>query len=301
MKRKSELRNIKFSLPKCAGVISAVVCILLIAEQCNTARSRLDICNKEVQGWEACRQTNPSYFRASKEAVSRSEKNFDAARDNFWVKLPRAHLAGFFILAGLGSATVGYLATWVVLWFGGLGIRRFYGTAGTNQGRERLPATGIHLGDCEQNRQGIGSLEKGCPVHVPDRRGRQEKQKETIRQLGKLHGQIKQLQREITKSGETEVFLRQQIAKLMAVNEQSGHEVASHERAEKCPKQQANEDNHHVNRKEKQKLCGKCKQQKAESDFHKNRSCKDGLARWCKECKAKAAREYRKKQLANIK
>ncbi|MHC4556128.1 MAG: hypothetical protein ACYTFW_05425 [Planctomycetota bacterium] len=322
MKRKIGFRNVKFSLPKYAGIISAVGCILLISEVCSTARSRLDICNREVQGWEACRQTNPSYFRASKEAVSRSEKSFDEARDNFWVKLPRAHLAGFFILAGLGSATGGYLATRAVLWFGGLGIRRFFGTACANQDRKRLPVNGVHIGDSERKRQRIGGLGKSRPVHVPDRHGRQEKQKETTRQLGKLHDQIKQLHCEITKSGETEVLLRQQIAKLMTVNEQSGHEVSSRKRAEKHPKQQANEvpvadepfqrgrecprrnyrceDSHHVNVKVKQKLCSKCKQQKAESDFHKNRSCKDGLARWCKECKAKATREYRKKRLRAI-
>lgn len=288
MKRKSIFRNTTFSLAKCAGVISAIICILLIAEEHNSARSKLDICNWEVRGWEACRHTNPSYFRANKEAASRSQENLDDAQDNFWVKLPKAELAGLLVLGGLGGAAGGYLGTWAVLWFGGLGIRRFIRKVRANQVRER---------------QGIRGSAKGRSAHAPEWHVRQAKRKETTGQFGKLNEQIKQLQHEITRSGQTEAHLEHKIAKLMAVNEQPQRGVAERKRAEEDPKPQADagpvaNEPFERSRESSRKLCCKCREQKAESDFHKDKSCKDGLARWCKECKAKAARKYRKRQMA---
>jgi hypothetical protein len=322
MKQESVFRNVTFFLAKGAGVISAIICVLLIAQEYNSARFKLDIHNREVQGWEACRQTNPSYFRVNKEAVSCSQKNFDEARDNFWVKLPKAQLVGLLMLGGLGSATGAYLATWAVLWFGGLGIHRFIRTVYANQVRGPLSINGVKLADRERNLQGIRGLAKGRLADFPEKDGKQKKRRNTTGQLEELREQIEQLRHEITKREQTEVRFEQRIAKLMAFNEQSQHEVAEHKRVEEHPEQQTDEvsvadkpfqrstewprrnykcdDSHHVNRKVKQKLCSKCKQQKAESDFHKDRSCKDGLARWCKECKAKAARECRRKRQLGV-
>jgi hypothetical protein len=322
MKQESVFRNVTFFLAKGAGVISAIICVLLIAQEYNSARFKLDIHNREVQGWEACRQTNPSYFRVNKEAVSCSQKKFDEARDNFWVKLPKAQLVGLSILGGLGSATGAYLATWAVLWFGGLGIHRFIRTVYANQVRESSPIVGVKLADHKPSRRGVNGSEKGRLAHVPKRNERDKRLTKTTRQFENLHEQIRQLQHEITKCEQTEVRIEQRFAKLMAFNEQSQHEVAEHKRVEEHREQQTDEvsvankpfqrstewprgnykcdDSHHVNGKVKQKLCSKCKQQKAESDFHKDRSCKDGLARWCKECKAKAARECRRKRQLGV-
>jgi hypothetical protein len=96
-----------------------------MAGEYHSARFELDTHSRELQGWEACRQTKPAYFKANEEAVSSCLKSLDEARGNFWVKLPKAQLAGLFALASLGSAAGGYLAAWVVVWLGGLGIHRF--------------------------------------------------------------------------------------------------------------------------------------------------------------------------------
>jgi hypothetical protein len=88
------------------------------------ARNKMDIYNKELQGWQACRQTEPTYFKANEEAVSSCLKNLEEAKDNFWVKLPKNKAIGLFVLAGLGSAIGGYLVVWSV-WFVCLGICRF--------------------------------------------------------------------------------------------------------------------------------------------------------------------------------
>jgi len=95
-----------------------------MASEYYTARNKLDIYSKEFQGWEACRQTEPTYFKANAEAVSNCLNNLEEAKNNFWVKLPKNKRTLLFVSAGLGSAIGGYLAIWSV-WFAGLGIYRF--------------------------------------------------------------------------------------------------------------------------------------------------------------------------------
>jgi hypothetical protein len=89
-----------------------------------TARHKLDIYSKESEGWEACRQTEPTYFKSNAEAVSSCQKNLEEAKGNFWVTLPKNQMIGLYVLAGLGSAICGYLAVWSV-WFCGTGVYRF--------------------------------------------------------------------------------------------------------------------------------------------------------------------------------
>jgi hypothetical protein len=91
-----------------------------------TARHKLDIYSKEFQGWEACRQTEPTYFEANAEAVSNCQKNLEEAKSNFWATLPKNQAITLFVLVGLGSAIGGYMAIWFV-WFGGTGVYRFIG------------------------------------------------------------------------------------------------------------------------------------------------------------------------------
>jgi hypothetical protein len=95
-----------------------------MASEYYTARNKLEIYTNEYQGWEACRQTEPTYYNANAETVSSCLNNLDEAKDNFWVKLPKNKRIVLFVSAGLGSAISGYLAIWSV-WFGGLGIYRF--------------------------------------------------------------------------------------------------------------------------------------------------------------------------------
>ena len=124
MKQRDGMRIIRLFLSICVSVFTACFCVLLMADEYYTAQNKLNMYNREFQGWEACRQTEPNYFRANEEAVSSCQKNLDAAKDNYWVKLPKNKLIGLFILAGLGSAVGGYLVVWCV-WFVCLGIYRF--------------------------------------------------------------------------------------------------------------------------------------------------------------------------------
>lgn len=124
MKRKYGLRKITLFLSICVSVFSACFCVLLMADEYYTARHKLDIYSKEFQGWEACRQTEPTYFKSNAEAVSSCLNNLEEAKSNFWVTLTKTKIIGLFVLAGLGSAISGYIAVWSV-WFGGTGVYRF--------------------------------------------------------------------------------------------------------------------------------------------------------------------------------
>ena len=125
MKLQGKLRSITFFLAICASGILASFCILLMAGEYQSARYRLEIHSLEFQGWEACKQTKPAYFKDNAEAVTSCIKCLNEARDNFWVKLPKAQLAGLYVLAGVGGAIIGYLVTWIVVWFVGRSIYRF--------------------------------------------------------------------------------------------------------------------------------------------------------------------------------
>jgi len=126
MKRKSRLRGAILSLAVCAGIFCAWCCVLLMAGEYSSARQKLDVHRLEVQSWEACRQTKPSYFRSNSETVSSCLKNLSEAQDNFWVSLPKQQLIGLFVLGALGSAVGGGLVTWTVIWVGCLTIYRFF-------------------------------------------------------------------------------------------------------------------------------------------------------------------------------
>lgn len=115
MKRESSFNRVASFLGACAGLTAACVCVLLLAGEYHSARSKLDLHSKEVEEWEACRQANPSYYAASQQTASASRENLAEAQSNFWVKVPKTQFAGFLALGGLGSATAGYLGTWIVL------------------------------------------------------------------------------------------------------------------------------------------------------------------------------------------
>ena len=125
MKRTNRFRKVTSFLATCAGITSACVCVLLIAGEYHSARAKFDIHSREVQGWEACRQANPIYYKASEKAVNSSLENLAESQGNFWVKMPKVQLAGFLALGGLGSAALGYLATWAVVLLGRSGIQGF--------------------------------------------------------------------------------------------------------------------------------------------------------------------------------
>ena len=122
MNRKNKLRGITSFLAICESVVSASICVLLLSGDYHLAQFKMDTTTRELQGWEACRQINPDYYKANEKAVNSCLLNLDIARDNFWVKLSKAKLVGIFVLAALVSASVGYLATWLVVWIVGFSI-----------------------------------------------------------------------------------------------------------------------------------------------------------------------------------
>lgn len=124
MKTKSGFRGVRVFLATCASVACACVCVLLMAGQYHTARFQLDTYEREYQGWEAFQKTNPAYFEANAEAVKSCRNSLNEARDNSWVKLPKTHVVGLFVAAGLVSAAVGYLTTWIALWLPGVAVSR---------------------------------------------------------------------------------------------------------------------------------------------------------------------------------
>jgi len=107
-----------------AGIFSACYCVLSMTNNYYLARYNLDIYTQDLQGWDACRQTEPGYYKANAEVVNSCLKNLDSARENFWLNLTMSQLAGLFVLAGLGGAAGGYLSTWAVAWFGSSAISR---------------------------------------------------------------------------------------------------------------------------------------------------------------------------------
>jgi len=126
MRRKYRLRSIILFLSICVSVISACSCVLLMAGDYYTARNKLEIYNSELKGWEACRQTEPSYFESNKEAVNTCISNLEETKNNFWVKHSKNKIIPLFVLAGLGSALSGYLVVWF-FWYIGLGIYKIVG------------------------------------------------------------------------------------------------------------------------------------------------------------------------------
>jgi len=125
MKRTSRFSKITSFFAICAGITSACICVLLISGEYHSARSKFEIHSGEVQGWEACRQANPSYYNASEKAVGSSLESLAESQGNFWVRMPKVKLVGFLALGGLGSAALGYLATWAVILLGRSGIQGF--------------------------------------------------------------------------------------------------------------------------------------------------------------------------------
>jgi hypothetical protein len=109
----------------CAGITSACICVLLISDEYHSARSKFEIHSQQVQGWEACRQANPSYYEANEKAVGSSLESLAESQSNFWVKMPRLQLAGCLAVGGLGSAAMGYLSIWAIFLLGRSGIRGF--------------------------------------------------------------------------------------------------------------------------------------------------------------------------------
>ncbi len=126
MNQKSKIRTITSFLAICASVVSACVCVLLISGEYHSAHFKMDTCDRELRGWEACRQTNPAYFKANEQAVNTCLTDLNEARSNFWVKIPKAQWAGILVLAGLTSACVGYFATWLVILLAGFVMYKLF-------------------------------------------------------------------------------------------------------------------------------------------------------------------------------
>ncbi|UCG58402.1 MAG: hypothetical protein JSU70_02635 [Phycisphaerales bacterium] len=117
MKPRHGAQRVAIFLAMAVGVFCACCCVLLVAERHYWARNRLDRYRQELEGWEACRVGEPSFYRANVDVVSLCLENLTESQQDFWVKVSNVQLMGLYILAGLGGAVGGSLATWVVLSF----------------------------------------------------------------------------------------------------------------------------------------------------------------------------------------
>jgi len=123
MNSKCRFRRIALFLAAVAGVSCAYYSVLSVADEYYWAQAKLNAYREGVQGWEACRKMRPEFYRANTEAVSSCLESFNEAQENFWVNLPKSRLVVLCVLAGGAGAAGGCLATFVVIWFGGLGTR----------------------------------------------------------------------------------------------------------------------------------------------------------------------------------
>jgi len=121
----NKLHGITSLLGICTSVACACICVLLLSGDYHLAQFKMDTYSRELEGWEACRRTNLDYYKANEQAVNSCLINLEQARNNFWVKLPKAKLAGLFVLATLMSASAGYLVTWTIIWLVGFSIYKF--------------------------------------------------------------------------------------------------------------------------------------------------------------------------------
>jgi uncharacterized protein HemX len=176
-----------------------------MADDYYSARYKLDTHSQEFQGWEACRQTKPTYFEANAEAVSACLKSLEEAQDNFWVKLPKAQLIGLFVLAGLGSATGGFLATWAIVWFVGLGIYRFIRLLAFCF-RGKLFRTGFH-NKAEAIFDEAKELEHHLEIAIEEKDKTHEEELE--HQVEMLRDQVGSLREDIEKLSKIEVFTKE--------------------------------------------------------------------------------------------
>lgn len=108
-----------------AAAVCACHCVLSLADKYHRAQYRLNLCEQELQGWEACRVAKPVFFRENAEAVSNCLRDLAKAKDDFWASLGTGQLAGLYVLAGLAGAVGGCLVTWAIFKFAGLAVGKF--------------------------------------------------------------------------------------------------------------------------------------------------------------------------------
>lgn len=120
MNAKRRFRRIALFLAAVVGVSCAYYSVILVAGEYSWAQSKLNMYQEGVQGWEACRQMKPEFYKANTEAVSYCLAGLNQAQDNFWVNLPESQLVGLYVVAGSVGAVAGSLATFAVFWLGGL-------------------------------------------------------------------------------------------------------------------------------------------------------------------------------------
>ncbi|MEJ2701725.1 MAG: hypothetical protein P8Z79_04720 [Sedimentisphaerales bacterium] len=135
--RRRKWQGVTLFLAISASVVSASVCVLVMVGEYHSAQYSLDTHEREYQGWQAFRQTNPTYYDDNKEAVASCQSSLEADRNNFWLKRSPAELAGLFIVSGLASGAGGYVGTWGLLWLVGMGFHEFFRWLSVRPGRKR--------------------------------------------------------------------------------------------------------------------------------------------------------------------
>jgi hypothetical protein len=173
-----------------------------------SARNKLEIYTNELQGWEACRQTEPSYFESNTDAVNTCINNLEEAKNNFWVKHPKNKIIPLFVLAGLGSAIGGYLVVWF-FWYSGLCIYKIVEWVKLcieNKGF-RIPTSFRILKDKKKNKKKDHEVEHleyqmYKPIEGIDKR----REEELIHQVETLRDEVFSISSNIDKLSQNEDF-----------------------------------------------------------------------------------------------
>ena len=114
MKPNRKCYNLTFILAICAGVFCASYCVLSVANERGTALYRVNMHKNDVQGWEACRKTQPALFRENQEAVTHSLKSLEEAQASFWAGIPTRELIGLYIAGAVAGTFAGFVAALVL-------------------------------------------------------------------------------------------------------------------------------------------------------------------------------------------
>ena len=115
MNAKTKLERAALVVAIGMGAFCACVAVLLIADQYYSARHQLRMYKQELDGWEACRTTEPAYYRANIGAVNACVDGLVQARQNFWAELPKDRLIALYAGAISGGAIAGSTAGWMLM------------------------------------------------------------------------------------------------------------------------------------------------------------------------------------------
>jgi len=122
-----KLRELLCFVAICGGIFGGCSCVLSVASARDSVLYRVNLHRGELLGWEACRETRPGLFRENEIAVARCVESLAEAEGSFWANLSVRKVMGLYVLAAVGGAAGGYLATYILCSGCAFGVRTVRG------------------------------------------------------------------------------------------------------------------------------------------------------------------------------